>query len=151
MIRGEDGNDSLRGGQGNDTISGGDGDDIVAGDLGADELRGGTGADLFIVAGLGSTISAGVDQILDFVDGTDKIGLDFDPVTVLTGGAQTELSAAGAAQQLFDANVGNGEVAALSVGSDTYIFYDSDGGATVDSAIKLIGVSPSEISLADFG
>ena len=151
VVRGEDGNDSLRGGQGDDIVTGGDGNDIIAGDLGVDELRGGTGADLFLFSGLGSTIGAGVDKVVDFTGGVDRLSLGFTPATVLTAGAQTELSAATTAQQLFDANAGTNEVAALSVGNDTYIFYASNGGATVDSAIRLIDVGASAISLSDFG
>lgn len=151
VVRGEDGNDSLRGGQGDDLINGGDGNDTIAGDLGVDELRGGAGADRFVFSGLGSTVSAGVDTIVDYVDGVDRIALGFTPATVLTAGPQTELSAATTAQQLFNANPGANEVAALSVGNVTYVFFANNGGATVDSAIKLNGVSATAISLGDFG
>ncbi|WP_340318321.1 calcium-binding protein [Rhizorhabdus argentea] len=150
IIYGGADHDTLRGGQGDDSISGGDGDDLISGDLGTDTLRGGNGSDLFVVSGLGSTISNGPDLIVDFGNGRDVIGLDFTPTALVSGTAQTFFSAATAAQQMFDAHAGGNEVAALGVGEDTYIFYSSSGGATVDSAIELAGVSASEISVYDF-
>ncbi len=76
----------------------------------------------------------------------------FVPATVLTGAAQASLSdAATLSQQLFNGNAGTSEVAAIAVGGDTYVFYASNGGATVDSAIQLAGVSPSILTSSDFG
>lgn len=149
-VEGGDGNDSLRGGQGGDSISGGAGDDILSGDLGADTLRGGMGADIFTFSGAGSP-TATPDQIADFVDGTDRIALGFAPAAILTGVAQASATAAAStAQQLFDGHAGNNEVAALMVGSDTYLFYAANGGATVDSAILLAGINAQLFSTADF-
>lgn len=150
-IFGGDGNDSLRGGQGGDSIDGGGGNDILSGDLGADTLRGGAGIDVFVFSGASSP-AATPDRILDFVDGSDRILLGFAPAAVLTGTAQSGAAAAATtAQQLFDANAGNGEVAALMVGGDTYLFYNSAGGATIDAAIIVAGVNASLFSAADFG
>ncbi len=149
-ILGGDGNDSLRGGQGGDSIDGGAGNDILSGDLGADTLRGGAGSDSFVFSGAASP-SATPDRILDFADGSDRILLGFAPTAVLTGATQSGAAAAATtAQQLFDANAGNGEVAALMVGGDTYLFYNASGGATVDSAILITGVQASLFSVADF-
>ena len=149
-ISGGDGNDSLRGGQGNDSISGDAGNDVIQGDLGSDTLTGGAGNDIFIFSGQSSTAAA-PDTITDFTSGTDHISLSFAPAAVLTGAMQTSLAAATvAAQSLLDGNPGDHEVAALGVGADTYIFYSSVGGATVDSAILLSGVMPMTVSLSDF-
>jgi hypothetical protein len=41
-------------------------------------------------------------------------------------------------------------VVALSVGSDTYLFYASDGGATVNSAIDLKAAAISAFDTTDF-
>lgn len=149
-IAGGGDNDSIRGGQGNDSLSGGDGNDILSGDLGADTLSGGAGSDVFQFSGPGSTSTA-PDQITDFQDGSDRISLGFTPLVVLAGSAQSSLSSAvSAAQALFDGNAGTREVAAVAVGSDTYLLYASDGGATVNSAIQITGVSTSAFSVADF-
>ncbi|WP_340313543.1 calcium-binding protein [Rhizorhabdus argentea] len=145
-------NDSLRGGQGNDELFGGNGNDILSGDLGTDTLTGGNGSDLFVVSGQGSMVSAGPDRIADFVDGADRISVGYTPAIVLTGAVQSSLTAAAAAaQQLFDARGGNGEVAALAVGSDTYLFYSSNGGASADSAVLVANVGSSVFTIADFG
>lgn len=149
-IDGGTGNDHIRGGQGNDTLVGGAGHDILSGDLGADVLTGGAGVDRFVFAINGSTIAA-PDRITDFQDGVDLLSIGFKPGTVLTGAAQANLSAAkAAAQQIFDAHPGLGEVAAMRVGADTYIFYSGSGGGTVDSAVNLGTAQPAWITVADF-
>lgn len=150
-IDGGDGNDSLRGGQGNDLVVGGIGNDLLSGDLGTDTLTGGAGSDIFMVSGQASTVVAGPDRITDFVDGTDRISVGYTPAIVLTGAARSSLMAAAtAAQQLFDAREGNGEIAVLGVGTDTYVFYSSNGGATADSAILVANVGSSAFNAADF-
>ena len=149
-ISGGDGNDSLRGGQGNDSISGDAGNDIIQGDLGQDTLTGGAGSDIFVFTGQSSTTAA-PDTITDYAPGADHLSLGFTVAALLTGATQTSLTAAsGAAQALFDGHSGDHEAAAFAVGSDTYIFYSSNGGATVDSAIKLAGVIASSIGIGDF-
>ncbi len=149
-IGGGDGNDSLRGGQGDDMISGGAGHDVLSGDLGGDILTGGDGRDRFLFSGTGSLTSR-PDRITDFQSGTDWISLGFVPMALLTGSAQGDATtAAGTAQQLFNGRDGNGEVAVLTVGGDTYVFYASGGGSSVDSAIILTGANVA-LTLADFG
>ncbi len=144
------GNDVLRGGQGNDTLDGGDGNDILMGDMGQDVLTGGAGVDVFVFSGAGSPLSA-PDRITDFTPGTDHLSIGFAPVAILTGAAQASLAAAGSlAQSLFDGHAGDREVAAIAVGGDTYLFYASNGGGTVDSAVQLSGVAPGMLSLVDF-
>lgn len=149
-IDGGDGNDSLRGGKDDDQLSGGTGDDHLQGDLGNDTLVGGTGWDT-LTGGDGNDLfqfSAGdapivngtssTDIITDFTHGADHISLGFAVSAVLTGANQTSFSAAVlAAQQLFDGHGGNGEVAFLHVGNDNYLFFSSNGGATVNSAIDV--------------
>ena len=144
-------NDSLRGGQGNDSIGGDAGNDILSGDLGQDTLTGGAGNDLFSFSGQGSP-AATPDRITDFDVANDHIALGFAPRVVLTGAPQAGLAAATSfAQSLVDANAGNQEVVALGVGSDTYLFYSGSGGATVDSAVLLSGLSASLVTLGIFG
>ncbi|WP_192931213.1 calcium-binding protein [Gemmobacter serpentinus] len=70
------GNDVLAGGGGADTLSGGNGNDTITGGAGADRLTGGNGADTFVyTSAADSRPSTGVDTIVDFVTGTDKIDL----------------------------------------------------------------------------
>jgi serralysin len=151
-IDGGTGNDSLRGGQGNDSIAGGDGADILSGDLGADTLSGGAGLDVFLFGG-NSALFAGssADVITDFQDGTDRIHVGYQVDAVLTGAAQANFTAAATlAQSLFDGRAGVNEVAAIKVGSDTFIFYSSNNGGAANSAVQLTGIDPSAIGTADF-
>ena len=79
-LDGGSGKDALSGGDGDDTLSGGDGDDVLRGDNGNDLLRGGIGKD-WLVGGDGFDLFAiapgtGRDIVLDFVRGTDLIGLE---------------------------------------------------------------------------
>ena len=156
-----DGNDIARGGKDNDQISGGAGNDSLSGDLGSDTLiggagndtlTGGDGTDLFKFAAADAHYAgAGTDVITDYTDGTDKIALGFTVNAVLTGTDPASLSAAITyAQQLFDGHGGNGEVAALHVGSDTYLFFAGDGGATVDSAIDVKAAATTAFDVTDF-
>lgn len=156
-----DGNDIARGGKDNDQISGGAGNDQLSGDLGNDTLIGGSGfdtltgadgADVFKFSGSDAHFAgSATDVIADYTDGTDKISLGFSVSAVLTGANQTDLSAGVTfAQQLFDGHAGNGEVAALHVGSDTYLFFAGDGGATVDSVIDVKAAAASSFDTTDF-
>jgi Ca2+-binding RTX toxin-like protein len=152
-VDGGSGGDSLRGGQGNDSISGGDGDDWISGDLGPDTLTGGAGRDSFAFAGQAS-LATSPDMITDFAPDQDKLMVGFLPAAILSGSSPTPANLAAIAslaQQLFDGHQGDHEVAAIAVGSDTYLFYASDGGAVADSAILLQGVSASAIGALQFG
>ncbi|WP_420137985.1 calcium-binding protein [Sphingomonas sp.] len=151
-ILGGDGNDYLRGGQGNDMILGGDGNDLIAGDKGVDTMSGGAGDDIFRFDAGSAAISGGAtDRITDYGPGADHIRLDFLPAAVLTGGSQASLaSAQTSAQALFAGHAGDHEVAAVQVGSDTYLFWGDAGGETITSAVLLQGVTSASITMADF-
>ncbi|HHP7244523.1 MAG TPA: hypothetical protein ACFE0H_07545 [Elainellaceae cyanobacterium] len=70
IINAKGGDDIVLGGNGNDMLNGGSGDDILDGGRGRDKYRGKAGSDIFVIRkGQGS------DQILDFKDGVDMIGL----------------------------------------------------------------------------
>lgn len=71
VIVGNELNNRLSGNSGNDQIVGMDGNDVIIGLGGSDLLQGNAGADTFQYLG-GET---GIDRILDFVSGTDKIAL----------------------------------------------------------------------------
>ncbi|MCH7628542.1 MAG: hypothetical protein IH997_07470 [Proteobacteria bacterium] len=69
-LAGGDGRDVLFGLGGNDSLRGDGGDDLIYGGDGNDTLTGGAGADFFVVS---TRPGEGVDQITDFVSGTDKV------------------------------------------------------------------------------
>lgn len=149
-IEGGNGNDSLRGGQGNDSIEGGNGYDVLMGDLGSDRLSGGADNDIFRFSGQ-SSLQDSPDSITDFAAGHDRLSLGFAVRTVIVGSAQSNLAAATAlAQQLLDSHEGAREVAAIGVGSSTYLFYSSSGGDLVDSAILVEATNPNIFGRSDF-
>lgn len=168
-LDGGDGNDFVRGGQDDDFVAGGTGDDTLMGDLGNDTIQGGTGLDrltggdgndLFLFGTSGALgipdatytgTAARIDDITDFHAGQDRIALGFVPLAVLTGGTQATVAAAeAAAQALLNNHAGDHEVAAISIGSDTYLFFSATGANAIDSAIRLDGVPPMDLSLAAF-
>ncbi|PCH66887.1 MAG: hypothetical protein COC12_12300 [Rhodobacteraceae bacterium] len=71
FVIGGAGNDTLNGHSGNDTLSGGNGADYIDGGTGDDLMSGGKGLDSFVFYGA----NTGVDTILDFETGADRIHL----------------------------------------------------------------------------
>jgi len=161
MIDGGDDSDSLRGGQGNDSLSGGAGNDLLQGDLGNDSLAGGGGVDLLTGGGgsdlfvfaVGDATPSGsaTDGITDFTDGDDRIRLGQGaPSNVLQGQSFEDFAAAAASAQQMLGSQGSSSVAALRIGSDSYIFYATGPSAPIE-AIRLAGLSnPALIGTADF-
>jgi Ca2+-binding RTX toxin-like protein len=77
LITGLGGDDILTGGEGRDRLFGGKGDDKITGGAGRDKLKGEEGKDRFIFdIGKPFDESIGVDRIMDFKRGEDKIVLD---------------------------------------------------------------------------
>jgi serralysin len=157
QLSGDAGNDQLSGDAGNDTLTGGDGNDDLTGGAGFDRLTGGTGSDRFLFAAHDAAFTqTGVtawttDEITDFTDGADMIGLGFHPALVVQSSAGSLVLAASVAEQLLQVHAGQADVAAVSVGSDTYLFYDASGvGGTIDSAIKVDGIHATAFTAADF-
>ncbi len=126
---GSDGtNNSIRSGAGADQLNGMGGDDIIIGGSGTDILQGGSGADQFRYEG-GET---GIDRILDFVSGTDKIALSstfFTPtgtVDFVSGTAATSTNST----ILYDPTTG-------------IVYYDDDGNGT-GAAVALAQLNPGQ-------
>ena len=173
-VQGNKGNDIVSGGDGNDTLHGGADDDVIHGDAGNDQLfgdagndtlaggagidtiTGGAGNDTFVFSGhdaafatSGATAWA-TDEVTDFAHGTDKFEFDFHPVQVLSGSAATAAAALTLATSLTSAHAGEADVAAVTVGGDTYLFWDGTGaGGAIDSAVKVDHVQGG-FTLADF-
>lgn len=145
------GNDSIEGGNGSDLISGEDGDDILFGNAGNDVLYGGAGNDTLqsgtddgkanqsrlsisfgdvLFGGEGADIfsyskNGGVDQILDFTSGVDKIHI-----------------------------IGFGNGASYKTLVEPNLYYISWSGAWLflgeDQAIQLAGIPRDGLSANDF-
>ena len=158
LLSGGAGADYLQGGRGNDTMRGDDGNDRLYGDGGLDVLTGGAGEDRFVFgAGTASFTTSGAsayltEEVTDFTHGTDKLALPFHPAALLTGAAASESAAATWAAQALHSHAGSADVAAVTVGTDAYLFYDDHGtGGALNSAIHLDHVLASGLSLSDFG
>jgi len=166
------GSNDVHGGQGNDTISalggtnllsGDAGDDVIAGGAGADVMTGGAGADLFVLIGKlgeGASPRDQYDEVTDFVDGVDTLHVNvfggnmLPSVLHAAGQTFTDFTAAQAyaATLMASINSPTAEVAALQVGSDTFLFYSNLGwpGSAIDSAVKLDHVAAASITGSDF-
>ena len=165
-LSGGDGNDFLHGGADNDSLSGDAGNDQLFGDAGndtliggagIDTLTGGSGNDMFVFKGHDAAFATSgtaawvTDEIADFSHGFDTLKLDFRPVALLQGSAATVSAAYTSATQLLQAHTGQADVATVTVGNDTYMFWDSTGhGGAIDSALHVDHVKASVFTLTDF-
>ena len=167
VIHGGADSDSLLGGNGNDQLFGDNGNDVIAGGNGYDQLWGGAGNDTFNF-GAGEADNANVhtaatatnhgvvETINDFEDGKDVIHLTFAPAADAnihhTAAGATFTDAAAAQDYAQTLLTGHGsDVAAITVGSDTYLFYDdTHTTGTINSAIKIVGVTDAAFTHTDF-
>jgi Ca2+-binding RTX toxin-like protein len=131
-------NNSIVGGVGADDLSGLGGDDFLVGNSGADQLQGGSGSDAFGYLG-GET---GLDRILDFQSGTDKILLSsafYHPT-----GTVDFVSGAGASAQTSNSTF-------LYDPSTGIVSFDADGNGA-GAAVQLAQLNAGQIVAAsDFG
>ncbi|WP_019833893.1 calcium-binding protein [Sphingomonas sp. PR090111-T3T-6A] len=157
------GNNTVNGGQGDDHIFAGTGNNTISGDLGNDDLHANTGIDILTggagndvfdfsvtgsaavnVVGSGTSAANYYDEVTDFTNGTDHFHLGNATDAVLTQGAGVTFTSVDDAQvyaqQILTAGADDHAVAAIVVGSDTYLFYNDAGAATtIDSVIKVDG------------
>ena len=86
-LSGLGGNDLLLGGGGNDLLNGGDGNDTIHGGAGIDKAWGGSGMDYFMF-GNDALGQGGIDEVMDFLTGTDKLDLSAIDANKLVSGDQ---------------------------------------------------------------
>ena len=82
-----------------DTITGGNGADIITGSLGADTITGGAGADVFSYDTYSDSSGSYVDEITDFLDGTDLFSITIDRSSITTAQTITPNVTAGKASK----------------------------------------------------
>jgi Ca2+-binding RTX toxin-like protein len=112
-IGGGGGTDFLYGDAGNDTIKGGGGGDYLQGDRGDDQLSGGGGVDQFAIQK-----NKGLDTILDYRDGVDKLAtfnVTFEKLTIVQQGADTVIRSGSTAIALLK------NVNASSITADDFV------------------------------
>lgn len=147
-LNGGAGNDTLSGGDGNDSLSGNGGNDTLIGGSGENTLTGGAGSDQFTFTQMQTIFTPCVDQITDFVSGTDKLAFSkavFGGLSTAVGGnVSTEFTnaaqAATTAQHLiYDNSNGN-------------LYYDADGSGVGEQVLIAIlgghpGLNAADISI----
>jgi len=158
FVHGGADNDTLIGNIGNDQLFGDKGNDSLVGGAGFDQLTGGAGNDTFSFSTTDASFSdlhssstvanhGLTDMVLDFTNGQDKIALGYVPASaeVLHGAAGATFTDVGAAQDYAQGLLTTvHDVVAVTVGSDSYLFYNALGTTTtIDAAIKFVGVADS--------
>jgi Ca2+-binding RTX toxin-like protein len=124
LMFGNDGADTVRGGYGNDTIDAGSGNDWVFGGWGDDILKGGPGSDLFLFS---SGDGGGLDTVLDFKPGVDRITIENDLFETF--------------QQMISGYT-------VQVGNNVQITY---GSGPDFSVITLLNIHVAQLRASDFG
>ena len=142
-LKGLAGNDILEGRDGNDQLNGDAGNDKLYGGLGKDVLNGGAGKDTFFFDTALSAIN--VDKIVSFSTKDDRIALDTEIFTALSGGklASSAFYQGVSAHDADDRIIYNKKTGVLS--------YDADGSGTAAAAIKFAQLDKNlKLSAADF-
>jgi len=137
-------NDQLSGSAAAESLNGGGGNDTLDGRGGTDTLTGGLGADTFVFDT--APASGNVDQVTDFVSGTDRLNLENGVFTAL--GAAGNF-AAGDARFAAGAGFTSGHDASDRLVYDTTtgnLYYDADGSGA--GAAQLVATLQGHPALA---
>jgi hypothetical protein len=137
----------LIGGAGADALTGGAGDDALFGGLGADLLTGNGGADRFVYTDTAQSGSGGIDRILGFATGTDKIDLSaIDANSGADGNQAFTLSGDGSFHNLA------GELRTIwdSANGWWVVEADTDGNGGADFTIHLATIGNAALTASDF-
>lgn len=164
ILHGGDGNDTLYGSRGNDILYGGaDNDvlfgnadnDMLAGGGGDDTMHGGSGRDTFALnaSNFADNLN-GVDTIVDFLSGVDKIAMYIE---LHQPGTNFVLSSGGTYQPTTDELVQGAGAVALDA-NDRFIFdtdtgalyFDSDGNGSGEAVQLAIFQGVTQLSVDDF-
>ena len=141
------GDDILKGDLKANDFSGGGGDDLINGGLGNDVLTGGSGSDKFIFnTKLNSTTN--LDEITDFVSGTDKIGLSKSIFGSIKNGVISDNLVIGSTEDLASHVYDKNDYLRFDT-TDSKLYYDADGSGIKYKAVavvELTGLSSLEAS-----
>ncbi|MGE3245901.1 MAG: M10 family metallopeptidase C-terminal domain-containing protein [Beijerinckiaceae bacterium] len=144
-IRGDNGSNRLDGSSGSDTIEGRGGNDVIIGGRGADILDGGAGFDVFVYENLTDSYDPssstrrygfGVDTIVNFETGTDRIdlrGVDANSLTTANDAFVFTNEFTGSAGQLMY--------------DGAKLMGDVNGDKIADFTINVTGLSHSDVML----
>lgn len=162
-LDGGDGNDQMSGGDGNDSIVGGDGDDYFRPGSGSDTMDGGSGVDTIHYRTGDFGVGVGVDEIANFVGGTDKLAFQIPtlPAGALAANKFANLAGDTATSGLYSTSPSAFWASAAMNGKDTSgcfifvlsdhrLYIDPDGaGATTGYEIAILTIGASTLSNSD--
>ena len=135
-VQGRGGNDRMLGMARNDRLDGGDGRDAILGGAGSDTMAGGAGGDRFVFRAGDAGDAGGVDRIVDFAVGQDRIDLSPLPGLVEFIGGSGFSGAGGAGVR----------VSARGLSSVVQVDMDGDGRVDLRLVVERVGA----MSAADF-
>lgn len=139
-------------GSGNDVIKAATTGGTITGGAGADKMTAGAGADIFVQGKTDSGITeATADSITGFATGVDSIktgtaGTADNFATATVSGGSSFAVYKAAADNLLN---GTKIYAFVDDGTNSYLFWDTDGDGSADQAISLVGVKASEFVADD--
>jgi hypothetical protein len=147
--RESDGHFRLFGGAGEDALTGGAGDDMLYGGGDADSLTGGRGADTFRYQGTTDSMIGGIDIILDFLPGVDKI--DLGRIDAKNGTVDVDDAFTFIGSSAFSADGAGGELRAVQIGSNFWqVEGDVNGDGRADLIIQVFLASDQVLANTDF-
>ncbi len=155
VLNGGDANDTLIGGGGRDTLRGQRGSDVLNGGAANDVLNGGAANDIFVfdTGRIFNSSDLGVDRILDFVVGNDKIRLSKDTFNSLDNTSNGRLRNADFAVVTSNSLADNSSAEIVYNSSNGNLYYNENnavpGFGSGGLFAQLIG-SPNDLSATDF-
>ena len=149
LLTGSDQAESLAGGAGNDVIYGGAGADTLSGGAGPDRMSGGAGADLFVI-GLRESVVGQMDTILDF-QSEDRLFFA-NGVSVVASYYEATFASFTEARNYATVEIeaGRKEIIVAGVGTQVFVFVDSNNQNVFPDVVALDNVSLAQIGPSNF-
>lgn len=139
-------------------LIGGAGDDVITSSIAADVMTGNAGKDTFVFAQNSGNTSSIINEITDFLTGTDKLKLGVAGSATNfaaldgsdnNGTATTYANALTAAQTALDGTVQFALVSDGATAAESWLFVDFDKDGNADLAITLTGLASTDVVATD--
>lgn len=126
IANGGDGNDFVNGGAGNDTLNGNNGDDFLVGIGGTDIINGGAGTDTNSFQGIGSSVTATVNEDNSGTASYGSVNETFVGIENLTGSDNDDVLTANGTFDSVLRGLGGNDLLNGSAGNDLLVGNDGD-------------------------